>query len=629
MRGEADIRADIYSLGCTLYYLLTGGPPFQGTSLYDILQAHHSMEATPLNLVRPEVPVELAALVAKMMAKEPERRFQEPKEVAQALKPFFKTGSEGLLGSKPDRSRAGRAAASTGANSTQPVAGAASTLRIDPTAVPPKPAPISSNLIDLRVAEPLYDSLLDSPRRSAASAKRQGPGAALTTIANLAGHGRRAWWVIAAVLFLGCAIAWAAVVFRVKTRNGVIVLDNVPQNAVVEVDGDRITVTPTGGQPVKIEVQPGKHGVVVKRGEDVLLGESVAIASGREFKLSVRPEPHVVSGPEIAPASQPGPREAGSAVVVTLDDPSEPVNTELAMPRDRDATPPRLGQVETPEPGFKSLFNGRDLAGWTAFSNSKKVGPAALARVSGGEIILGPPKGDGGLRTNRTYRDFILKLEYLFPIGGIFTNPGSGVIILPESHGGLTYQQGIEYQIRTGESGDLWAFAGASLVGQDWRGKLGKVPRKLDAEKPPGQWNAVVIRCEGSRTTYELNGREVNRAESPTPISGWITLMSQGSVIRFRNVAIHELSTGSKGPAAPRVSASRPRPVVGKWRHASGSPSATGGGIIKIAPDGSILNAQGVARDLVALRLVPAPPMAQQASTQRRVARSRGAFPGP
>ena len=92
---RADIRADIYSLGCTLYYLLTGGPPFQGTSLYDILQAHHSMDAKPLNLVRPEVPVELAALVAKMMAKEPERRFQTPKEVAQALTPFFKKGPPG------------------------------------------------------------------------------------------------------------------------------------------------------------------------------------------------------------------------------------------------------------------------------------------------------------------------------------------------------------------------------------------------------------------------------------------------------------------------------------------------------------------------------------------------------
>ncbi len=95
---HADIRADIYSLGCTLYYLLTGKPPFQGDSLYDILQAHHSMDATPLNLVRPEVPVEVAAIVAKMMAKEPGRRFQEPKEVAQSLKPFFRTGNIALAG---------------------------------------------------------------------------------------------------------------------------------------------------------------------------------------------------------------------------------------------------------------------------------------------------------------------------------------------------------------------------------------------------------------------------------------------------------------------------------------------------------------------------------------------------
>ena len=69
----ADIQADIYSLGCTLYYLLTGRPPFQGASLYDLLQAHLSMDAQPLNLVRPEVPAELAALVAKMMAKDRDR----------------------------------------------------------------------------------------------------------------------------------------------------------------------------------------------------------------------------------------------------------------------------------------------------------------------------------------------------------------------------------------------------------------------------------------------------------------------------------------------------------------------------------------------------------------------------
>ena len=40
--AKADIRADIYSLGCTLYYLLTAGPPFHGKSVYEILQAHQS-----------------------------------------------------------------------------------------------------------------------------------------------------------------------------------------------------------------------------------------------------------------------------------------------------------------------------------------------------------------------------------------------------------------------------------------------------------------------------------------------------------------------------------------------------------------------------------------------------------
>lgn len=89
---KADIRADIYSLGCTLYYLLTGGPPFRGTSMYEILKAHQSVEAKPLNLVRPEVPRELGSIVGKMMAKEPERRYQSLGEVVQVLRPFFGIG---------------------------------------------------------------------------------------------------------------------------------------------------------------------------------------------------------------------------------------------------------------------------------------------------------------------------------------------------------------------------------------------------------------------------------------------------------------------------------------------------------------------------------------------------------
>jgi serine/threonine protein kinase len=89
----ADIRADIYSLGCTLYHLLSGAPPFQGTT-FEVLEAHRSEIATPLHKRRPEVPSELAAVVARMMAKEPGRRFQSPVAVARALAPF--QGGSGL-----------------------------------------------------------------------------------------------------------------------------------------------------------------------------------------------------------------------------------------------------------------------------------------------------------------------------------------------------------------------------------------------------------------------------------------------------------------------------------------------------------------------------------------------------
>jgi serine/threonine-protein kinase len=85
---EVDIRADIYSLGCSLYYLLTAKIPFPGETLTEKLIKHQLEEPEPLPQVRPDVPAEVAAVVRRMMNKRPEDRYQTPAQVAGALAPF-------------------------------------------------------------------------------------------------------------------------------------------------------------------------------------------------------------------------------------------------------------------------------------------------------------------------------------------------------------------------------------------------------------------------------------------------------------------------------------------------------------------------------------------------------------
>ncbi len=90
---EADIRADVYSLGCTLYFLLAGEPPFRGESHMEVIVAHVQDEPRPLAELRADVPAALSKVVARMLAKDPNDRFQTPGEVARALAPFCQAGA--------------------------------------------------------------------------------------------------------------------------------------------------------------------------------------------------------------------------------------------------------------------------------------------------------------------------------------------------------------------------------------------------------------------------------------------------------------------------------------------------------------------------------------------------------
>src|SRR5262245_35686333 len=85
---SADIRADIYSLGCTLYHLLAGDVPFPKGTAFTKMMAHTEMEPRPLPELRGELRAELVQIVTRAMAKDPARRFQTPLEFARALEPF-------------------------------------------------------------------------------------------------------------------------------------------------------------------------------------------------------------------------------------------------------------------------------------------------------------------------------------------------------------------------------------------------------------------------------------------------------------------------------------------------------------------------------------------------------------
>jgi WD40 repeat protein len=129
-----DIRADLYSLGCTFYYLLTGRVPFPGGTFVQKINKHQFDQPPPVEQLRPEVPPAVASIVRRLMAKRPDDRYQTPAEVAAAL---------GVLGGEQDDTPHGR----------PPLA--------------PHPSPLAPHPSDWSsvVAAPSHTEVLPSPRR--------------------------------------------------------------------------------------------------------------------------------------------------------------------------------------------------------------------------------------------------------------------------------------------------------------------------------------------------------------------------------------------------------------------------------------------------------------------------------
>ncbi len=109
---SVDRRADLYSLGCTLYFVLTGHPPFPEGTLPQRLMMHQTQMPASVFNDRPDAPAELVDICNRMMDKSPDTRYQTAAEIGKALNGWLDRGSD-----DPDSARSGDSGKVTGGSS--------------------------------------------------------------------------------------------------------------------------------------------------------------------------------------------------------------------------------------------------------------------------------------------------------------------------------------------------------------------------------------------------------------------------------------------------------------------------------------------------------------------------------
>ncbi len=520
---SADIRADIYSLGCTLYHLLAGRPPFAGDSLWDLYQAHFSMDAGPLNLVRSDVPAELASLAAKMMQKEPASRFQTPAEVAKALTPFFKAGNVAF------KSRQAQMPVTSTPASLQPVAKAVSNAD-SPATYSGGPG---SKASPPTAPEVRWDSLIAlSEAESPVDAK---PAAARTP--------RPPWLSLRVALAVAafCLIALGVIIIRIRTSKGEIKVTTQDDTA-IKIETDRAVV----------EVQPTK---------EIAPEDSADAPAAPNANTQETPPP---AEPKTPDGPKPGTAISDSSGVKLKAESDADENAHPAAKKDDLSG--NVGSVERADKGLtkglvenptgatadkrRFLFNGKDLDGWkNQFpdngSHWSVVDNALVARGSG---IPGQPSILVSERQN--FANFRLRFSFRVE------NGGGGCIEIRRSSVGAV-RSGYSISLGTWPNIHALNLPVGSIARLDHRQYGTTIPdwtpaRRMDVAA--NDWHEMVIAAEGNRITVWLDRREVNRDQDNLRSypSGEIVLGGRAdSVVRFKEIMIEELPDGR----APKKSA--------------------------------------------------------------------------
>jgi len=185
-------------------------------------------------------------------------------------------------------------------------------------------------------------------------------------------------------------------------------------------------------------------------------------------------------------------------------------------------------------PASIALFNGKDLSGWIhCLKGDGELGETW--RVADGVLhCTGTPYGY--LRTDKTYRDFQLTVEWRWPGRG----GNNGVLVHVQSPD-MVWPKSIEAQGQHGNAGDIWVIGGADF--REHRGVLGRRVKKqeVSSENPLGEWNTYSIIAKGDTLRLYVNGVLQNVATACTLTEGYIALQSEGRAIEYRKVELTPL----------------------------------------------------------------------------------------
>ncbi|MBA4064469.1 MAG: hypothetical protein C0501_12295 [Isosphaera sp.] len=244
-----DIRADIYSLGATFYYLLTGSPLFPEGSVAQKLLWHQTRPPRPVRSLRPEVPDDVAAVVEKMTAKKPADRYQAPAEVMAALADRVLTTQ---IPVPPDREMPQVSPAAAGRGpATMPPGAAASGVyaRVQPAAVAATPAPAAAPAVAATPSAAVWETLDAAEDTPAADRKEAGRRAARSdplvrrpAPPPARPRSRRVWYAAAGLLLLAGVAAGAYLAFSGPSKPDQPGTPSGPQRVVV---GDGEGAVPT------------------------------------------------------------------------------------------------------------------------------------------------------------------------------------------------------------------------------------------------------------------------------------------------------------------------------------------------------------------------------------------------